>query len=126
MVSVRPLLHAAAVLTLLVSTQGALVIQGVFALRQDHIAEHICENRHDPDSECEGMCFFEKRMEHHHGHEDEAPKAVLTAPTLTAVAVPEAVVPPDRWQEAATPGMRPGLGESPGVTPDVFHPPRRA
>ena len=114
-------------LALVVSTQGALVVRGVFALRHDYVAEHLCENRHDPDSECDGMCFLKKRMEAHHGHEDdEAPKAVLTAPTLLAVAAPEADVPPDRWREATSPGVRPGVGESGGVTADVFHPPRGA
>lgn len=125
MARLRPAVHLLAVLALVVSTQGALVVRGVFALRHDYIAEHLCENRHDPDAACDGMCFLKDRMEAHHGHEeDEAPEAVLTAPTLLAVAAPEAEVPTNRWRGAPAPGVRPSLGMSAGAGDDVFRPPR--
>lgn len=125
MARLRPAVHLLAVLALVVSTQGALVVRGVFALRHDYVAEHLCVNRHDPDAECDGMCFLKDRMEAHHGHEeDEAPRAMLTAPTLLAVATPEAEVPPSRWREAPAPGVRLGIGWSAGAGDDVFHPPR--
>lgn len=90
MACLRSLLHVAAALAVLASTLGALVIGGVFALRHDYVAEHLCENRHDPDSDCDGQCFLKKRMEAHHGHDEpgEAPAVRPTAPILLAVAAP--------------------------------------
>lgn len=113
-------------LALAVSTQGALVIRGVFAVRHDYVAEHLCVNRHNPDVKCDGMCFLKDRMEAHDRHDEkgETPQAVLTAPTLFAVAAPEAEVPPNRWREVLEPGVRPDLGKSAGAGDDVFHPPR--
>ncbi|MGB3544450.1 hypothetical protein [Rubrivirga sp.] len=115
------LIAAFAVLT---STLGALVIWGAFEVRQEHIAEHLCES---PDSDCDGMCFLNKKMESHHGHDEPAhtPKAVVTAPTLIAVAPPASAVPEDAWREPSSPTGRTGLEDDSGALEDVFHPPRR-
>ena len=104
MAFLRPALGIVAALSVLTSTLGALVIWGAFEVRQEHIAEHLCES---PDSDCDGMCFLDKRMESHHGHGDEhdAPKAVA-APTLQAVAPPASDVPADRWRDRAAPTPR--------------------
>ena len=121
----RPVLLALAGLALLASTFGALVVRGVFALRHDYVAEHLCES---PDSDCDGKCFLKKRMEAmdgHHGHgEREAPAVMPTAPTLLAVAAPHATVPPDRWR--TVPALASGVrtGGASGATGEVFRPPR--
>ncbi len=106
------------------STLGALVIWGAFEMRQEHIAEHLCES---PDSDCDGKCFLNKRMESHHGHDDgpEAPAAVMTAPTLLAVAPPAATVPTAPWRDPATFAGHDGLDPSAGALGDIFHPPRQ-
>lgn len=127
MVPLRPLLHVAAAAAVLAGTLGSLVVRGAFALRHDYVAEHLCESRHDPGSDCDGRCVLKERMEAvgaHHG--DEAPAAVPAPPVLLAVAAPRATVPPDRWRtlEAGVPGPAArAASEEPG---GVFRPPRRA
>ncbi len=124
MAVLRSALSLVAALAVLASTLGALVIWGAFEVQRDYIAEHLCEN---PDSDCDGMCFLDKRMEAHHGHSEgpEAPAAVLTAPTLLAVAPPASGVPADRWRPASAPTGRRGLDPSAGAPGDVFRPPRQ-
>ena len=125
MARLRPFLSAVAALSVLASTWGALVIWTAFELNHEHIAEHLCES---PDSDCDGMCFLDKRMEDHHGHDDEAPTpaVVPTAPTLVAVAPGGSAVPPDRWRAAPPPGIRDGPDPSAGAPGEVFRPPRRS
>ncbi len=117
-------LSVVAALAVLASTLGALVIWGAFEVQRESIAEHQCEN---PDSDCDGMCFLSKRMEAHHGHDEggDAPAAVLTAPTLLAVAPPASSIPADRWRSASDPSGRTGLDPSAGAPGDVFRPPER-
>lgn len=50
------------VLVIFLSTQGGLVVHSLFFLRQEHIAQHHCENRFRPESKCKGKCFLKKRI----------------------------------------------------------------
>ena len=134
MASVRPLLHVAAALAVLVGTLGALVVRGVFALRHDYVAEHLCENRHDPGSDCDGRCFLKKRMEAVDGHataghgghgEPEAPAVVPTPPVLQAVAAAAPTVPPDRWRPPSEPLGWASAAAASGAAGEVFRPPRQ-
>lgn len=77
------------VLALIVSTQGFLVIQGMFLLRQDYIAEVLCVNKDRPELNCDGTCFLHDRMEHHHEHAPEAPPPLEIAFSVQAM-IPEA------------------------------------
>ena len=126
MTSLRPAFCVLLALALLASTQGVLLIQGLFEVRQEWIAEHLCTNRHHPERECDGRCYLMRTMEEHRHDEDgHGQDAVLSAPTVIALLAPEATVPPDRWREAPTP-----LAGDPGfVAADaragVFRPPRR-
>ncbi|MEM0964259.1 MAG: hypothetical protein AAGK21_17160, partial [Bacteroidota bacterium] len=113
-----------AALSVLASTCGALVIWTVFEVRQEHIAEHHCEN---PLSDCDGICFLDKRMHDHHGHDHDrphTPAVVPTAPTLTAVPPVASAVPPDRWRTAPAPETWDARDPSAGALGDVFRPPR--
>lgn len=51
---------------------------------QQEIAETLCENRHDPDSDCEGFCYLKKKFTHDHSHEmpDNAPAISSSQPFL--------------------------------------------
>ena len=50
------------VLSIGLSTQGGLVVQALFQLRQDYIATHHCENRAKPEKKCHGKCFLKKHL----------------------------------------------------------------
>ena len=83
---VRHIVAIVALLSTVLSVHGSLVARVLFELRQDHIAEHHCENRFDPESKCNGMCFLKKRMAEaeHHEHEKQVPQLVM--PVLLYVA----------------------------------------
>ena len=70
--------HLIVVLSLLgivLSAHGGLLVHALFQLRHEYIAAHLCENRHDPTSTCDGTCFLKKRMaeSEQHSHEHTAP-----------------------------------------------------
>ncbi|PAP78153.1 hypothetical protein [Rubrivirga marina] len=113
------------VLALLVSTQGALLVRGLFEVRQEWISEHLCENRNHPERECNGMCVLKRQMEEHSHHGDEGgTEAILTMPTVIALLAPEATVPPDRWRKATTPTVGDERVPDGGALEGVFRPPR--
>lgn len=123
--------RVALALTLLVGTNGALLGWLAFELHHDEIAKHHCENRHDPDSDCDGSCVLAKRMrasmDAHHSHDHDGssePKAVLSVPTLVAVSVSVAEVPSDPWREAPPSAPTRAGPPSDGALADVFRPPR--
>lgn len=37
----------------------------------DHIAHELCENRHNPDMDCNGMCQLKKMVKKQYDHEDQ-------------------------------------------------------
>jgi len=47
----------------LVGVMQPLVPLMEYHLFKDHIAEHLCENRHDPDSDCDGRCYLAKQVQ---------------------------------------------------------------
>ncbi|MEM8601712.1 MAG: hypothetical protein AAGF99_17485, partial [Bacteroidota bacterium] len=64
-------------LCLVASTQSLLVVQGVFVLRQDVIAERFCENRERPEVDCDGVCYLTQQLKERQDREREHNKAVL-------------------------------------------------
>ena len=123
----RPALSVLTALVVLTGTLGALVIQGAFAFQREHAAEHLCENRHDPGSDCQGSCVLAKRLAEHHGHDTpDAPATVPAPPTLHAVAIAENGVPPLGWREASAGVGNGGTAERAGHADGVFRPPRQS
>jgi hypothetical protein len=119
-----PVLRLSMVLSLALSTQGLLVTQGIFLLRQTYVAEHLCENRHDPRSHCHGRCFVRKQAERHRDQQERQPLAlaqVLLTPALTAPAVE---APPPDPAEPAVYAAFAGGPSTPGFPDEVFVPPR--
>ena len=119
----RQIASMIALLSVVLSAQGGLLARVVFEMRQDHIAAHHCENRFDPASRCNGVCFLKKHMDEHqqHGQEQNASiasslvlyflashAAQLLAPSAASATIPER-------PEAYVP--RPWSGS-------VYHPPR--
>ena len=69
------------VLSIGLSTQGGLVVQALFHLRQGFIATHLCENRANPEMKCHGKCFLKKHL-----HEAEQQrKQTTSSPTISPV-----------------------------------------
>ncbi len=88
------------VLSLALSTQSVLVVQTLFVLRQDYIAEHLCKNRHRPEMRCDGKCFLADRVTEtqHHDHDDHQKAPRERPPALQMWLAPRtaAFVPPPR------------------------------
>lgn len=70
MMSARRLSRLLLVLTLCVGMQGTVLVEALFLIHQDHIAEHHCVNRNNPEIDCDGMCFLVKRIEDVHDQHD--------------------------------------------------------
>ena len=66
---VRSILTLLILLGVVLSTHGGLLAHSVFHLRQEFLAEHHCENRHDPESDCNGYCILKKHVAER-AHED--------------------------------------------------------
>ena len=110
---------------MLASTQGALWVHGAFQVRQDWIADHLCENRHNPDVECDGLCYLDRKMQEHQDHEDErGPSAVRTQVTVIAIETPSTVVPPGPGHTDEVQRVRNVRAPASAHLENVFRPPR--
>lgn len=124
MASLRFCLRLALVLSLVLSTQGLLLVQGTFLLRQDFVIENLCVNRTMPEMKCDGKCFLTKQLHEHHERQDErnavSLEVMLTVGWLLSqgTALPD---PPTR--DRAYPAGLPSLATV-SFTSDVFRPPR--
>jgi len=118
-------LRLVVVLSVLVSTQGALLVSGLFQVRQEWIAQHLCENRNHPERECNGSCVLRRHLEEHQHGGEGGTEAVLTVPVVIALLAPETAVPADRWREATTPVAEDDRLPRGGATDGVFRPPRQ-
>lgn len=112
-------------LSILLSAQGGVLARVVFEIRQDHIAAHHCENRFDPHSKCNGICFLKKQLNEQHEHEPEKQAQVpvslvtffLVAESAVELMPPVALADFPPAAEAFVP--RPAQSE-------IYHPPRMA
>src|SRR5690625_7789149 len=59
---VRSVLTLSILLGVVLSTHGGLPAHSVCHLRQESRAEHHCENRHGPESDCNGYCILKKHV----------------------------------------------------------------
>ena len=49
-------------LTLMVHTFSQVLIVGQFLVNQDFIAAELCENKEEPEMECNGKCYLKKEL----------------------------------------------------------------
>lgn len=59
------------VLSIMLSTQSMLFVQGLFVLRQDFVIANLCENRLKPSMKCHGKCYLKQRMADDEQERDE-------------------------------------------------------
>ena len=118
--------HAVVFLIFLMSTQGVVLMQGVFLLNRDFIANHLCENRDRPELKCNGACFLKKQIEAHHDHHGERqPDAGLPVLSgITGLVAPPVYVPDAPMRERAAPFPEGYWSLPDGIHGDIFHPPR--
>ena len=127
MAVLRSILRLVVVLSLVLSTQGLLLVQGAYVLRQDFIAEHLCVNRDKPEEDCHGKCHLRKQLERQQQRQDEERQAaslvLLIGGSFLAM---ETEAPP---RPAARPTAYPTPPPAHAPTPppaEVFHPPQAA
>jgi hypothetical protein len=128
MPDLRRSVHLLVVLHLVLSTQGLLFVQGMFALRRDYVAERLCVNRDRPEEDCHGRCFLNERLRDREERERRADGlAVQLAVTFH---LPESDVatdlPPPPEREAPPFAVAREAALPAGVGAAVFHPPRGA
>ncbi|MEL7362879.1 MAG: hypothetical protein AAFN13_12465 [Bacteroidota bacterium] len=119
------LVRLALVLCLVASTQSLLVVQGIFTLRQDVIAERFCENRDRPELNCDGVCYLTKQLKERQDREREQNEAVLELALTFQLQIAEGIaldVPTDGIE--ARRGSIALLGWAAGAPSEVFVPPR--
>jgi hypothetical protein len=111
-------------LAVVAGMQSPVLVQGVFVLRSDYVATHLCEERHDPTSTCDGMCFLADRVAEAHGHADSA---ALHAPAyrveITSV-LPSAPAIPERPAAPLIRSSAPLLADAEGFPSSLLRPPR--
>ncbi|MEM6783211.1 MAG: hypothetical protein AAF624_05685 [Bacteroidota bacterium] len=119
------LVRLALVLCLVASTQSLLVVQGIFVLRQDMIAERLCENRDRPELNCDGVCYLTQQLKERQDREREHNKAVLELALTFQLQVAEGIAldAPGDGIEARYGGTA-LLGWAAGMPDEVFVPPR--
>ncbi len=116
----------ALVAALCIGMQGTLLVEALFLMRQGHIADHHCVNRHNPEVNCDGMCFLVKRISEVHGTHGDHTHASLTmrGPTveLHAVTMPgaAAVLRPSKVHTFPRQVARPATDPVPD---DIYRPP---
>lgn len=123
--ALRSLLRLVVVLGLVLSTQGLLLVQGAYVLRQDFIAEHLCVNRDKPEMDCHGKCHLRKQLERQQQRQEEERQAaslvLLIGGSFLAIET-EAPPTPDARTVAYT---APPEIHFPAPPPtEVFHPPQ--
>jgi hypothetical protein len=126
----HPLHHLIVLVSLLgilLSAQGGLLVHGLFQLRHEYIAAHLCENRHDPTSDCDGKCFLKKRLaqseDHSHEHTAPTPAASPILFFLPAVSTTTLLRGPEQTQAYPTRDER---SDRDGHPRDIDPPPRSA
>lgn len=125
MVALRSVLRLVVVLGLVLSTQGLLLVQGAYLVRQDFIAEHLCVNRDKPEMDCHGKCHLRKQLEYQQQRQDEERQAaslvLLIGGSFLAIET-EALPEPNARTVAYT---APPEAHVPAPPPtEVFHPPQ--
>jgi hypothetical protein len=124
MPQVVTLVRLVLVLAVGLSTQGLLLMQTLFVLRQDAIVERLCVNRDRPELECEGTCFLTQRLHEHQERETERSAALLEVLLVAmGVAVPASDAPTPPTADAHWPGAPPHRAAA-GADGGVFRPPR--
>ena len=122
----RSVLRLVVVLSLVLSTQGLLLVQGAYVLRQDFIAEHLCVNRDKPEENCHGKCHLRQQLERQQRQDEERQAASLILLIGGTFLVVEAEVPPKPDGRAVAYTAPPEtLLPAPPPT-EVFHPPQAA
>jgi len=118
---VRSLLRLALVGCLVLSTQGLLLVQGTFLLRQDFVVENLCISL---TPECDGKCFLSKQLNEQREREQERGAASLEVMLAVGslIATSETLSEPPAqpsafglWTEHILPRLSPA---------EVFRPPR--
>lgn len=115
------------VLSLALSTQGLLVIQGAYLARQGYIAANLCENRDMPEVDCHGRCFVTELAERHREHQERQPvdlAQVFVTPALAAASA-DLPLPPVPADASAFVVPEDGVF-APGFPAEMFVPPRTA
>lgn len=119
---VRTSLRLLLVLGLIVSTQGLLLVQGAYVLRQDFVVEHLCVNLDRPEVHCNGKCHLRKQLDEQQERDGQrAGLELLLSGGWLAAPVAEAPPPARTALEfASLPAWRPFSPLPPGV----FRPPQ--
>ena len=124
MLLIRPLLRVLVVASLVLSTQGLLLVQGTFLLRQDFVITNLCENQNRPELKCDGKCFLTKQLKEQREREDERSAAsleiMLSASSLVIATTGLAAL----TVRVQPYGHRPSPELASALTGEVFHPPR--
>ncbi|WP_143815309.1 hypothetical protein [Longibacter salinarum] len=90
----RKLIRISLILVVCAGMQGTILVEALFLIHQDHIAEHHCVNRNNPDVQCDGMCFLVKRIEDAHGSHDHASLSMRAADVdIRAIAFSYTMIP---------------------------------
>ena len=124
MPSVRVSLRLVVVGVLVLSTQGLLLVQGTFLLRQDFVMATLCVNRDRPELHCDGKCFLTRQLREQQRREDERNAASLQVMLAVGSLISASEVlaePPVRLHEFN--GQPERFAPAPSLA-EVFHPPR--
>ena len=116
------------VLTLLSFAAGLepVVVRGLFALQQEYVVTHLCENRDHPEKKCNGKCFLKKRMEDAHQHDGAGQQLLPNVLVGFNLLAPSAPALPARPAARRSYPPEAHLHLAAGLLPDVIHPPERA
>ena len=120
---VRSILTVLILLGVVLSTHGGLFAHSVFHLRQEFLAEHHCENRHNPESDCNGYCILKKHVA---DSEKGDPHSSLTYSDVMFYLAPDTAGPSVRATPEPMLRSRYARPATDGYVGGLEHPPRSA
>lgn len=110
-------------LTLVVHTFSQVVIIGEYFINQDYIAAVLCENKDEPEMECNGKCYLKKELKKDEERKGDEKTTKVEVLLFCEVKLAESDAIIDFQIEKTESSIYLSRRLSSGYHQDIFHPP---
>ncbi len=118
----KSLLAILLIFALLLQTTSYYSRVAIFYLNQDFVAENLCMDREEEDSDCEGACFLEKELETENSTHNESQNTETKEIKLSLCHVFDIYLPANNFKKELT--LPYNMGNPHNISlADIFRPP---